>query len=55
MLNGSILKILSDRLYMSFILYPNFFAKAIMAVMRPFLSERSKSKIKMLDTPEQLS
>ncbi|CAD8188142.1 unnamed protein product [Paramecium octaurelia] len=35
----------AERLHQLFILYPNFLVKSIMTVVRPFLSEKTKSKI----------
>lgn len=39
----------AERLHMAIVLYPNWFAKSIMAMVRPFLSERSKSKIRLMN------
>lgn len=35
----------AERLHQAFTLYPNFLVKSIMAVVRPFLSEKTKSKL----------
>jgi hypothetical protein len=39
---------------MSVVLYPNWFAKSMMAIIKPFLSEKSKSKIKLLNKSSEL-
>ncbi|KAM3147206.1 hypothetical protein pb186bvf_000922 [Paramecium bursaria] len=44
----------AERLYVAITLYPNFFAKSMMALIKPFLSEKSKSKIKLCDNIGQL-
>ena len=39
---------------MTVILYPNIFVKSIMAIISPFLSARSKQKIRLMNKPEEL-
>lgn len=39
---------------MAIILYPNFLVRSIMTIMWPFLSEKSKSKIKMAGDKKNL-
>ncbi|CAD8120736.1 unnamed protein product [Paramecium sonneborni] len=44
----------AERLHQAFILYPNFIVKSVMAVVKPFLSEKTKSKIILCNTMKEL-
>lgn len=44
----------AERLDSFFILYPNWFFKSIFAVIKPFLTERTKNKIKIINKAEEL-
>ncbi|CAK69610.1 unnamed protein product (macronuclear) [Paramecium tetraurelia] len=44
----------AERLHQLFILYPNFLVKSIMTVVRPFLSEKTKSKIALCNEIKDL-
>ena len=44
----------AERLETVYILNPNWFLKTVMSVIRPFLSERSKSKFKVVEDIKEL-
>lgn len=39
---------------MAIVMFPNFFARSMMAIVKPFLSEKSRNKIKMIQEYKEM-
>ena len=53
-LSGVLQDYYAERLHSLFILHPNFFFKTVYGMVKPFLNEKTKSKIKIVDKSSEL-